>query len=253
MERQQNKSGAYTLLSLDRIVNLLALIFGLVALLFSAQANSLSRQANSISEESNRVVEKSSSPEMLVQHRFSFRNYIDDYKSPCMATTGNAIWNIEFAAAFDITNLGGRALSLVDIQQPNNGKIETFHELTDATVRFDYFGTAEDFDVWYGDKLAPSSSWIEQSREKFDFSGPPIKIEAGETRRLLLRGGEFVRIDSSLTPQDVHQVLYDVTWNSNLSFMFADGSIKDVVVRVIHPYQFEPRKVAIDPFEKCAE
>lgn len=132
-------------------------------------------QANQIAREANRIAQESQLPKPSIRHVFSFWNYGDEYKNPCQSSTGSSQWYIEYAAAFDVTNLGGKAISLVDIQQDNQGKVETFHPSITASVRFDYFKTVQAFDEWFKGKSSPSSGWIEQSKAKFEFSGPPIK------------------------------------------------------------------------------
>ncbi|MGC8799890.1 MAG: hypothetical protein ACP5UR_06560 [Chloroflexus sp.] len=211
----------------------------------------IATQANQIAREANRITQESQLPKLSIRHVFSFWNYGDEYKDPCQSSTGDSQWHIEYATAFDITNLGGKAISLVDIQQDNNGKIETFHPSITASVRFDYFKTIEAFDEWFKSKSSPSIRWIEQSKTKFEFSGPPIKVDPGETKRLLLWVGEQVFIDASLSPQDVHKALYDVDWSASIFFLFADNTVIKDSVRLMHPYQFQPRNINLKPFEPC--
>lgn len=207
-------------------------------------------QANQIAREANRIAQESQLPKPSVRRVFSFWNYGDEYKHPCQSSTGKSEWDIEYAMAFDITNLGGKAISLVDIQQ-QWGEIETFHPSITASVRFDYFKTIQTFDEWFKGKSSASSSWIEQSKTKFEFSGPPIKVEPGETKRLLLWVREWVFIDANLSPQDVHSALYDVEWSASISFIFADNTVIKDSVRLMHPYQFQPRNINLKPFEPC--
>lgn len=210
-------------------------------------------QANQIAREANRIAQESQLPKPSVRHVFSFWNYGDEYQDPCQSSTGGIQWDIEYAMAFDITNLGGKAISLVDIQSDNynRGKIETFHPSITASFRFDYFKTTQSFDEWFNDRSSPSIGWIEQSKTKFDFSGPPIKVEPGETKRLLLRLSEEVFIDANLSPQDVHRVLYDVEWSASMLFIFADNTVIKEYVRLMHPYQFQPRDTNLKPFGPC--
>lgn len=200
----------------------------------------------------NKIAQESQLPKPSVSYVGQFRDYYDDYKAPCKTQAGYSEWQIEFAVAFDISNFGGKPISLVDITYDRN--IETFHPLIRASIDYEFFGTSEKFSKWLEGHYAPSFVWIERSREKLDYSGPPINIDTGETRRVILFAREQVQIDSTLSPQQVLEVLYDVNWNSKISFRFANGDIRQETIRVIHPFSFQISKTTpLTEFELCSK
>jgi|YNPMSStandDraft_1061717.scaffolds.fasta_scaffold75889_1 hypothetical protein len=198
----------------------------------------------------NKIAQESQLPNPSIAYIGQFRDYYDDYKAPCKTQSGSAYWQIEFAVVFDVSNFGGKAISVVGIDYDR--KIETFHPLIQATIDYEFFGNREKLDKWLEEHSAPSFIWIEQSREKLVYSGPPITVNPGETHRLILLARESVQIDKSLSPQQALDVLYEVNWSSKISFKFANGDTKQQVIRVIHPFSFQvSRTTPLREFGLC--
>jgi len=208
-------------------------------------------EANRIAGEANRIARKGQAPRLSIQYLFSVRDYLDDYKYPCQTSSGEIWWTIEFAAAFDVSNLGDTPVSLVDIREGNRGVIETFCQSVTASVVYRFFRTAEGLESWLEGRSSPTTSFIRESTVEFELSEPPIDISAGETTRMLLWGRESARIDPDLTPAQVHHALLDVSWGSDLVFVFADGATRQLRVPLIHPYEWQPSEVQFKPFEPC--
>ena len=201
---------------------------------------------------SNKIAQESQLPKPSVSYVGQFRDYYDDYKAPCKTQMGYSDWQIDFAVAFDVSNFGGKSVSLVNIEPEKD--IETFHPSIEGSMSYEFFGTPERFHEWFDNHYAPSFLWMEQSREKLDYSSPPIKIDIGETRRLVLFAHEKVKIKNDLSPQQALEALYDVNWNTKVSFIFANGDIEQATIRVIHPFSFQvSRTTYLTEFEPCSQ
>lgn len=212
-------------------------------------ATSQAHRANELVARQNAILEEGAQPDISLRHLFTYRRYLDDYKSPCLTTDGDAAWERETGVAIDVTNLGGRSISLTDVRPRREGKVQTFSPLASARVSYGFFLTEVAFRTW----LARHEGPRDVGAEGFVFGPLPKEVDSGRTVRLVLHGYEFVLIDHRLLPPSKFKktMLSVGQWVSDLEFRFADGHRGYLTIPVGRPYLFEPGSVREEPLKDC--
>ena len=251
---QANKKTDWNILltAIMAIATVISVIVAVISVIVAVAAIYQSQRSLLLAQEANRISLAAQLPQIQINRLFRFQAYVDDFKRPCKLTFSNgAGWYIESANGFDITNTGGKAISLVGIK---GQEIEMFARGIRAKVDYDVFGTKEAFDEWFSVRPSPSQLFItDQKYTKFDFSGLPTKIEPGETKRLLLLGKHSVSFDETYkTSEDVQKALAGSNWNAQVIFSFGDGTTITQLVPITYPYQFDPPLVPHE-FEQCSQ
>lgn len=243
------------LIFLYEFVPVLSLIIAIVAIFQSNRALRLSEEANEISNnmnvialEANQIALESNQSNVKISYLYPFGDYRDYYKEPCISSNGFVSWSLEYAPVLDITNTGGRAVSLTGINFER--KVKTKDNRINAIAFFDFFSSSSDFIQWFTARdFSPISSRIKQSLESSIFNGPPIKIESGETKRILLHGIVEVTIDPQISIQQVFELHGYPFWENQITFIFGDGTQNEVTVYVPGPFDGVPG--ASDDYKAC--
>jgi hypothetical protein len=219
------------------IISVFSLVIAGISILQSKQANQIALQAIS--------------PQMSVKYLYPLADYRDYVKEPCKKPSGFGYWGIEYSPVFDITNTGGISNSLTDIHYSLN--VETIgNKGISPEINYIFFGSDSNFQKWFETKALSIVSYeIMQSIENITTSGPPITIEPGETKRIVLSGGVEVSIDPLLQLNQVYQFLYGTTWESKINFIFGDGTIRSVSVFVPRPFYGVPGTT--EEYQECSD
>jgi hypothetical protein len=196
----------------------------------------------------NRISLASQLPKIQINNLGGFRAYDDDYKRPCLSDFNGVYWYVESANGFDITNSGGKAVSLVNVE---GSDIETLAKGISPKVDFEVFGTKENFDQWLSTRPSTYLFVSEQKNSQFEYSGFPIDIDSGKTVRLVLLGKHSVAFDDTYKNSlDIQRVLDGSDWKVKITFTFGDGTKISNWVHVTYPYQFDPI-LTPQEFKKC--
>lgn len=194
--------------------------------------------------------------EALVSHpsveaAFKDWNYPLEYSDPCVTNTGGIFWSMEYALGYDITNRGQLAVALRGVgTKEYAGVIKTGRDQVDLWVHLNFFGTREALDEWRRRNDA-KDYFGSDPKNNLELSGPPINLEAGETKRIVLRADESMWIDPAMSPSELFALARDANWISNVVFDFSDGSSVTKQFHPFRPYQFFPERVALQPWEPC--
>jgi len=150
----------------------------------------------------------------------------------------------------DVTNIGGKPASVVKI---NPDEVETYSPFVSAKVAYNQFSSSAKLDRWLlYNKAAhdPSNYGIGKLfTDTVDYSGLPMSIEAGITRRIVLEGNQYVRIDKRLGLDDIQTALYDARRNSSLTFVLGDGNFQSVLIPLGNPFRASSTPT---PFVTCS-
>ncbi len=196
----------------------------------------------------NKIAQESQVPEPIVTYVGEFHDYSQD-KLPCKTAMGYSEWQIDFAVGFDVSNFGGKPDSLIKIDY--NPNVETFHPSINASIDYEFFGTSEELTNWLQTHNSPFDSWVKQSKNKLDYSSPPINIGSGETHRIILPATEEIRIEDNLSPQQAVEALRNVNLNSGISFQFANGDTKQEMIQLINPFS-SVLFISLSDFNLCS-
>jgi hypothetical protein len=222
------------------IISLFAICQAQRAMRISEEANDISKDANTIAQEANQIAIESQKSQVSVSYLYPVGDYRDYYKEPCLQpAVGNAYWGLEYAPVFDITNTSSQGVSLRDISF--NGKVLTKDECINAHVNFTFFESPAEFSDWFITRdFTPVGGRVRQSLDNSTFTGPPIYIGPGETKRLFLRGIVYVNINPDLSLTQVFELHGYPFWNNTITFIFGDGTQIDVSVYVPGPFDGVP-------------
>lgn len=219
-------------------IEMLSFFVAIASLIIAMYSIGEAKKANRIAQEANQIAKDALLPQIIISYVYPINSYADFFKDPCIEKFSNdVIWTSEFGSVFDVSNIGNKAISLTDISSQretitNNSNIK-------ALTEFDFFISAADFEQWFASKgrdSAPLSREVLQSLENSTSTGPPIKIEPGETRRLIIRGSIRARINPEYTINEIYRSS-DPSWETNITFVFGDGSSQGVSVYVPGPYE----------------
>ena len=217
-------------LSIEMLSFSVAIASFIIALYSIGQA----KQANQLAQEANQIARDALLPKIIINYLYPITTYADIGKDPCIEKwTNDVIWTSEFASVFDATNIGNKTISLRDISYQR--EIATNNSNISALTEFDFFISMTDFEQWFG---AGARDYLRgrevlQSLENSTVVGPPIKIEPGETRRLIIRGTVSVQINPDYTITEVFRAMRtDPSWETKVTFIFGDGTTQNVSVYV---------------------
>jgi predicted RNA-binding protein len=131
----------------------------------------------------------------------------------------------------DITNSGGKALSLTDIMDENKDIIVKIGETFSVNYKFVFFGTIQLYDKW-ANRISNGYPKIEEAyKPKIDFSTPPIKIESGETIRIALGFSSFSCYENG-KDRFTHSQEFSHPLNTTIILNFADKTSQSVSIKL---------------------
>lgn len=165
-------------------INLLLTAVSVIAAIFSAGA----------AFEANRIARQAQESRVSVRYVGRFADFDAMRRPLCLLPDGSASWEQVFVDAFDFTNAGGRAVSVADYS-PGGPDFSDWGEGGSwggraAGAYWDFFSDAE-YQAWL--KTVPDSIGNRLSSSSGDPSGPPIDLQPGTTRRVLMRGHVLIR------------------------------------------------------------
>jgi hypothetical protein len=200
------------------LINLLLTIANVIILYFTYQ-----------------VYRDAGSPNVSVSRVDSYYTREQIRKVPCIAVvaTGQEIatWQVNFIAIVDVTNLGGRAISLTRIGSDTSSVDRQDGRVTLLTS---YSTMADESALknWLREHEYVSSLPDEMGAQNYYLSGLPVTIGPGEVKRIILGVSQKGEMSSSMAPSEVKVVLGNSDLHASANFGFADG--KTVQLSIPH-------------------
>lgn len=192
----------------------------------------------------NQIARESQSPKISANISYWYQTYALFGNNICKDDNGSLVWDTTFIVAVDITNTGGKATTVVEVQK---GSVQSPNPAVGISVHYEQFQSADSLTSWLQNNTAahdPTLSGIGKlDINKVDYSGFPLTIDSGQTVRIVLQGYEFISGDTSLTPEQILKVLQQADWLSDLTFVFGDQQKETVSVKLAQPWEV----IGLDP------
>jgi hypothetical protein len=175
------------------------------------------------------VAQQSIEATPMVQYKRSFGGRDIEIRKDdlCQDSNGEIRWDLETFAFFDVSNLGNKPISLIQVFQRQMYIGDQIHPEIKLWFQTYFFGSRDNFNIWLGEQL---ENWYQRGYDSssYEFSRPPITIPPGDTRRMVEKTSIFVRIQPNITLLAATDHLRQMDIKGGQGYEFTD----DIVVTV---------------------
>jgi hypothetical protein len=170
-----------------------------------------------VSIRSCQISEMSQTPQPSVAYRDRFVDVRDEFKKPCRDETGNGILQVEYLDIYEVSNDGGKKVTLTSTDCKLEEQTERSLIQIDSQCR--YLASLEELEQWLEERSFYRSDRMEPMKSHLLLS-PPVTVEPGETRLLVMLGRVTFVFDNIVSPSSAKRMLEGQYWDSDVTFTF---------------------------------